>query len=180
VSRVSRQFLAARTPRIGQQFEGTITAEVVWNSHAEIDTWLRDRLFSIMVYCESEKARSLAQNRADNRACLGLLEPIGISICLFNNGARWRQREGEIDQQCNYLRAEAQAYADDAHAKLAARLAEEARQRAARTPPVSERVDRRLPIPSPLTPVDERTSSRTTSPITRPPTVPLSLVRGWR
>lgn len=113
--------------RVGQAFQGTISAEVVWESHAAIDAWLAERLASIMRTCEDDKARALAQNRSDNRRCWSLIDPTLIASCLLNNGTRWRNTIAAIDAYCEGLRAEARAYAAQEHARLDAKAQADAR-----------------------------------------------------
>lgn len=127
--------------RVGQAFEGSLTADVAWDSHAQIEAWLAERLFTITRDCSNAEARALAQSREDNRACWGLVDPILIGSCWLNNGTRYRNTIAAIQSYCEQLRKDARAYAADAHARLDARLAAEAEaerlrqiRNAARTP----------------------------------------------
>lgn len=150
LDRFGRSPAFVRPARVGQAFEGTITAEVRWESHEQIDAWLRDRLFALTRQCSDEEAAVLAQSRSDNRACWGLVDPVLIGTCWVNNGTRYRNAVAQIQANCEQLKAQARAYAADAHAKLDARLAAEAAAReaervrrirdAARTPVSDARV----------------------------------------
>jgi hypothetical protein len=123
-------------PRVGQAFQGTISAEVTFKTHAEIDAWLQARLRQIDVDCSNEHAGNLARTRAADGKCGLLLYPSLIFVCLLENGRRWREAEAQTDDNCNVLRDQARAYAQDAHARLDARI-RAAIQSAARVPVAS-------------------------------------------
>lgn len=159
--------------RMGQGFEGSITAEITFDSHEAIEVWLAERYQQIFIDCENAKAGALRQNRSDNGDCFMLIEPSLITACLLSSGARWRQREQEIDMQCDALREEAARYAAYAHARLDERLRADA-IRAAAEQRVRERTSRLGRAPA-VTTVAERIFSRTRSPLGRPST---TLVRG--
>ena len=138
------------TPRIGQAFQGTISAKVAFNSHEEIDAWLAARIDAITRDCNWRET----SERPNATACWRLIDPTAVVLCQIEAGRRYRERVASIRAFCEEAKAEAYRQAADAHARLNRRLAEERARlvRGGAETPVTERtttasprLDLRLP-----------------------------------
>lgn len=156
IYRNGRWVRVGQMPVVGQAFEGTISAEVTFDSHEEIDAWLALRLDTINRDCAWRES-SL---QANTGACWRFVDPSVVFACALEQGRRYRQQLDEIRQFCEGERASARQYAAEAHARLDQRLAEERARlvQSAAEQSVSERTERAIPSIDPRVPLNLGTS----------------------
>lgn len=107
--------------RVGQAFQGTISAEVTFDSHEAIDAWLAERLRVIDLDC-NWRTTSEPSNLS---SCWRFIDPSLVFACQIEAGRRYRERIDAIEAFCEGQRNDARRYAAGAHARLDQRLAEE-------------------------------------------------------